>query len=369
MQRHKVLGFVVIAFLLLTVQAISGKAIQRNEGAQETNFVFIAYGDTRAVNAEDAVSSVHDDVVAAYLQQNPDFIIHTGDMVSQGGEWYQWLLFNASISAIWDAAVPLYGVVGNHEKYTDDWGVYDETFSNYTTFFDFTAVVDEPGETELYYSFTFEDVHFIILNTEDYFNETSGAYTCSTAQLEWLQADLEATDTTDTIIVSFHRPAWSVRQDRPDRWEEAETVRDDFHDLFIQYDVDLVFSGHDHYYYRVLRDDIYYVTTGGGGAPLYGVDTNAPQWQTGDIGFSEYHYCKIEVTPTLVNVSAIQLDNTVHDNFIISDSTTTTPTTTPTSTPTTSSLSPIPPELILVGIALLVIALIVLLILYRRKQK
>ena len=73
---------------------------------------------------------------------------------------------------------------------------------------------------------------------------------------------------------------------------QAESVREQFHDIFVEHGVDIVFAGHDHYYYRTVRDDIQYVVTGGGGAPLYDIQADIDtDWQPGDVGFSDYHYC------------------------------------------------------------------------------
>jgi parallel beta-helix repeat protein len=154
---------------------------------REPEFNFIAYGDTRGEQLPwDAVSPLHEEIVSEYLQHDPDFIIHTGDMVSAGGLWYQWVEFNESIAAVQEAGIPFYGVVGNHEKYTDQEYVYDEEFINYRTYFDFTHVIDEPGENELYYSFDYEGVHFVFLNTEDYFDDREdGSNELTVLPLRW----------------------------------------------------------------------------------------------------------------------------------------------------------------------------------------
>ena len=279
--------------------------------AQTGEFNFIAYGDSRG-DAPDSVSPLHADIVEAFMLEDPEFVINTGDMVNHGGEAYQWPYFNDSISAIWEAGIPFYSAAGNHEHYTDDWNVNDENFSTYLDYVDYSDVVDEEGENELYYSFTFERIHFIVLNTEDEF--TGDAFNCSEAQMSWLLADLAATDPDDIIVVTFHRPAFSVRSDR---WAQGETIRDEFHGVFNEHGVDLVFMGHDHFYYRTIRDGIYYVTTGGGGAPLYVPDVTTPTWQNGDIAFNEYHFCNIDVNATHTTTTVIALNGTVIDSFSI----------------------------------------------------
>ncbi len=306
----------IITLLLLATLAPLG-IMPSSTGAQSlSSFTFIAYGDTRGSSGS-AVAPIHSEIVTAYLQHNPDFVIHTGDMVNQGGIWNQWLSFNASIQPIWEAGIPLFGVVGNHEKYTEQYGVFDENFTQYRRFFNFSSVIDTPGETELHYSFDYGGVHFIILNTEDYFDYNTELFNCSQTQMDWLLNDLATTKPADFIVASYHRPAWSIRENREYRWAQAETIRHEFHQLFVQYGVDLVFCGHDHYYYHHNRDNIHYVVTGGGGASLYSPDMSAPHWQEGDITNQTYHYCKIEVAANMITVTVLKLDNITIDAFLI----------------------------------------------------
>jgi hypothetical protein len=190
--------------------------------------------------------------------------------------------------------------------------VNDENFSTYLDYIDHSDVVDEEGENELYYSFNYERIHFIVLNTEDEF--IGDTFNCSEAQMSWLLADLATTEPDDFIVVAFHRPAYSVRSSR---WAEAETIRDEFHGIFNDNGVDLIFNGHDHFYYRTIRDGLYYVTAGGGGAPLYVPDMTTPTWQNGDIAFRDYHYCNIDVNATHVTTTVIILNGTVIDSFSI----------------------------------------------------
>jgi N-acetylneuraminic acid mutarotase len=280
-------------------------------------YTFIAYGDTRAGD-ESAVAAIHDDLVSKYMQQHdPEMIIHSGDMVYHGGEAYQWPLFNDSISAMWNwhPDIEFFGAAGNHEMYTDDW-VNDPTFTDYLAFVDFSAEVDtSAGETELYFSFDRNGIHFIILNTVN--DWVGDDYSCPQAQMDWLEADLAGDY--ETIIVTTHYPSYSILAGRPERLAQAESVRDEFHDLFVEYGVDIVFTGHNHYYYRTARDGIQYVTAAGGGAPLYGIDKTGTHWQEGDVGFGEYHYCvcSIDTARNVLVVETVLMNRTVADSFEI----------------------------------------------------
>ena len=274
--RAAVLAFVLFQLAFWTTACTIANA---TGGTENEAYNFIAYGDTRSSDLPDAVSPLHEEIVGAYLRHAPEFIIHTGDMVRSGGLPYQWGEFDESITSVREAGVPLYGAAGNHEKYTDQWDVYDEDLANYRSYFNYTGILDEPGEDELHYSFDHGGAHFVFLNTEDHFQEVEGGtsvFNCSTAQMDWLKADLSETDPDDLIVATFHRTAWSIRVARPERWQQAETIRDEFHDVFVRNGVDLVLMGHDHYYYRTVRDGIYYVTTGGGGHPSPGSTRTHP---------------------------------------------------------------------------------------------
>jgi predicted phosphodiesterase len=335
--------------------------------AEFQDFNFIAYGDTRAPDFQ-GVSSLHENIVNTYLEESPELILHTGDMVGWGAVYEQWTSFDDSMTAVWEAGIPFYGSAGNHEKYTDVWYQYDFDLSNYTTFFDYSDAIDETGETELYFSFDLEGVHFIILNTEDYFDDVedgTDVFNCSEVQMTWLLGDLSGTEPDDFVVVVFHRPAWSIRENRPDRWEAAESVRAEFHNIFVQSDVDIVFNGHDHYYYRTLRDDIYYVITGGGGANLYTPDTSAPIWQSGDVAARQYHYCNVAVNSTHVKIDVLMTDDSVIDSFTISRPSATGPATSPTGTVTPL---PIPMEMIAVGVVGLVAVVGIIVFVQMRKR-
>ena len=318
----KTAGYDMTYYYAVTAFSVDGDGPYSNEESGSRDFIptdnsifsFIAYGDTRSSDAT-SVSSLHDDIVSHYLQHDPELIIHTGDLVNHGGEAYQWPLFDASISKIeeWDADIEFFSAAGNHEWYTDVYGVNDDDYSTYLDYVDFSDVVDTPGETELYYSFDWQGIHFIFLNTVEEW--TSDVYTSLTAQMDWLETDFAGNHS--FIVVSFHNPAYSIRADRADRWAQAESIRDTFHTLFVENGVDLVLSGHDHYYYRTVRDGIQYVVTAAGGAPLYDIDieTEGTSWQGGDIGFSEYHYCVASIIEGQLVVEVYLLDGTIADSF------------------------------------------------------
>jgi 3',5'-cyclic AMP phosphodiesterase CpdA len=358
-----------VPFLSFSTIPDSHSAFLSDTPWQDDTFCFIAYGDSRA-DSPGNVSPIHEELVGLYLQEDPELVIHTGDLVYHGGEWYQYADFNDSIQLIWDYEVPFYTAAGNHEMYTDDW-LNDPSFTNYTAYVDYSDVAAACGGTELYYSFDANGTHFIILNTE--WDWVSGEYDCSAAQMAWLEADLETTGVDDFLVVIFHRPAYSIRFNSPGRWAEAASIREEFHDLFVTHDVDLVFNGHDHLYYRTVRDGIYYVVTGGGGAPPAQYQTEGTVWQEGDVAFTDYHYCVAKYESGYLNVEVVLRNGTVRDSFSLlvnQELTPTTPTTTSTSpsTPTTGISPPTDTMLILtIGIGVAVLVLVLVYAISRRK--
>lgn len=287
-----------------------GKPFTPAEAESGVEFNFIAYGDSRS-NAD-----IHATLMDGFLARDPECILHSGDMVYQGAVWEEWLDFNETIQPIHDAGIPFYAAIGNHEKYSSTYGVYDRDFSNFTTFFDFP-------NNERFYSFDIQGVHFIFLNTEEYFHETNDEFTCTEEQRTWLISDLEGTSVDQFVVAVYHRPAFSISETQQRRYE-ADTVRAQLHHIFVQYDVDLVFNGHDHFYYRTERDGVYYVISAGGGAPLYNFDTSCEVWQEGDIANKSNHYVDVIVQNSSMSVSAYAVEGELIDSFTVTNSVQTT---------------------------------------------
>jgi len=80
----------------------------------------------------------------------------------------------------------------------------------------------------------------------------------------------------------------------------------------VQYSVQIVFGGHNHYYARETVEGVKHITTGGGGAPLY--NPNAKQTE---VCSSSYHFSKVEISGNQLNFSAVKPDGTVLDSFVL----------------------------------------------------
>ncbi|MCG3219837.1 MAG: metallophosphoesterase, partial [Candidatus Heimdallarchaeota archaeon] len=195
-------------------------------------------------------------------------------------------------------------------------GSYGPVQSNVSTYM---ANVEMPGN-ERYYSFNHSQIHFIVINTEEFWDDDDYFFDITTAQYDWIIDDLANNDKPFTIAL-FHRPCYSIRSNY--RVLNAKEIAKVLEPIFIEYGVYLTFSGHDHYYYRTTRNDITHVVTGGAGAPLY-VPERTDQVIEGDVYFAKYHYVNVSVTDDTIKLETFAYagDNivspTITDTFEIS---------------------------------------------------
>lgn len=113
--------------------------------------------------------------------------------------------------------------VGNHE-------ILDDMFVAYQYRFEMPA---NGGAGNLYYSFDYGPVHFLMLSSEslDYWHISS--------QYEWLEADLASVDRSKTpwIIGVWHSPWYCTNHDH---YNSGADMKYYFEDLLYQYKVDLM---------------------------------------------------------------------------------------------------------------------------------
>ncbi|HEX7274958.1 MAG TPA: metallophosphoesterase [Nitrososphaeraceae archaeon] len=94
----------------------------------------------------------------------------------------------------------------------------------------------------LYYSFDYRHVHFIVMSTLSDFSITS-------AQYKFIEKDLQeasANENIDWIVVTNYGPFYTSPSAHPAK----NDIRNIYHPLFDKYGVDLVLQGHNHNYQR-----------------------------------------------------------------------------------------------------------------------
>ena len=245
-------------------------------------FKAVIFGDSRGTWDNWAHAK---EVADAVNRENPDIVIHGGDMVGDGAspaQWNEWLRFMMPLMQ----NSTLFAVMGNHEKNNSR---YYEIFSL--------------PNNEMWYSFDYGPCHFIVL--DDY--EPWGM---NSAQYKWLEGDLSSASK-PFKIVCFHEPIYCSGGHDP-----RVDIRAVWKPLFKRYGVNLVFQSHNHYYQRT--DPIggaIYVVTGGAGAPLH---TPEDAWFV-NTSMKAFHYCVLDVSLQAMDIkfSAKYTDGASFDEFTI----------------------------------------------------
>ena len=109
------------------------------------------------------------------------------------------------------------------------------------------------------------------------------------SQVDWLEKELAASGS-DWKIAFFHHPLYSSGGTHG----SDVKLREQLEPLFLKYGVDVVFSGHEHFYERIKpQKGIYYFVSGGAGKLREGdvgkSDLTAKAFDTG------YHFMLVEV--------------------------------------------------------------------------
>jgi len=185
-----------------------------------TPFSFIYFGDTH--------KSPHwGELINKAYKRFPESAFYSigGDMVSTGlhrDDWDQ--LFEYSSDVIKNR--PLMSVLGNHDD-QNGLGAW-----MYTDLFDLPKNAPQNFPEEYTYSFEYGDALFLML----------AATKPKEEQAAWLENQLKFSNAKWKIAM-FHFPPYSYEEDYP-------VIRKEWGALFDKYHVDLVFSGHVHYYMR-----------------------------------------------------------------------------------------------------------------------
>ena len=219
---------------------------------------FIAVADPQGMiqSMYDETRNAFDIIKESDKTDSFEFIINAGDMVDDGNNFYQWqYALNTMIDTF--ANKSMFNAAGNHEANTF-------AMSKYFSYAQPNTVDrNEKGEAmQDYYSFNYGDAHFIFLDT----NDATAKKGLGKNQYDWLVSDLEANEK-EVIFVVMHKSLYSTGSHANDK--EVAAMREQLVPLFTQYEVDIVFGGHDHVYAEAIVDGTLYVTLGTIGTKYY----------------------------------------------------------------------------------------------------
>jgi 3',5'-cyclic AMP phosphodiesterase CpdA len=180
-------------------------------------------------------TGVHFGAVLSNIVGKNDFVLHTGDVVEDSKVEIEWKnMLDTNFAYL--SKIPVMAISGNHET----------TYKNGSneTYKHFNQKIGSEQDTKLgyYYSFTYGNAKFIMLNTN---RLTGNALTVD--QYDWLINELENNTATWTFV-AMHNPMYSAGNygSDPSRNAISVALRNQLQSIFAEYGVDVVLQGHDH---------------------------------------------------------------------------------------------------------------------------
>ncbi|MFH1772477.1 MAG: metallophosphoesterase [Candidatus Omnitrophota bacterium] len=254
---------------------------------QEPLGCVLIYGDTQGPNHLD-----HQKIVSSMMESNPAIVFHTGDCVRYGYKPGDWEIFNTITSSLRSKAL-FYPAVGNHDVKKES-----------KLFFDNFELPNNEG----WYTVDYGSIRFIILNSEDNLRKGS-------KQHKWFEAELAKTGGDIKFIVAiWHHSPFHSGEKKPEFEKIRKEIASDVIPLLEKYKVDIVFSGHKHFYERLEKNGVIYVVTGGGGGILSDVVSIDPNSKVREI---QHHFCRLTVSDNKMNIDVFNADLNIIDRFSV----------------------------------------------------
>ena len=280
---------------------VDEKSIQSNVSTFQTaskRGTPIAFAVVSDTQYQPAVSGI---IAEQAWARRPNFVLHCGDIVDDGTKEYQWTNeFFASMNVLL-SRVPMYPVLGNHEKNAKD-------YYNY-------MVLPDP---EYYYTFSYGDADFFMIDSNRKVDPESEQY-------QWLDKSLAASTATWKFVCHHHPPYSSDENDYGDLWNTNKSSRGDNRlrqlvPLYEKHHVDFVWAGHIHSYERTwpIREGkavevggtIYMVTGGAGG----GLETPGPYRPFFQNNVRRgHHYTMVHIHGRTLELKAYTLEDVLFD--------------------------------------------------------
>lgn len=236
----------------------------------------------------------------------PNFMLHCGDVVDDGFAKSQWLFDLFAPCAPLMAHVPVFPVIGNHEK-------------NSHWYYDYFHL----PEPEYFYTFKCGNAEFFMIDS----NKPS---TPGSEQYARLEKALAASTATWKFAAHHHPCFSSDENDYGDAWKGKEDINfrpgDDavsaLIPLYEKYGIDIAFAGHVHSYERTWpilnmtinqARGVRYIVTGGGGG---GLEQAGPQRAWFSIHVQRgHHFCFATVQDRTIQFKAYDIEGRLFDTF------------------------------------------------------
>ena len=264
-------GHAVVIAIVVVLASVSVIGLyQLISSPVEDSLSFYVFGDSQGY--QDGIL----EIAGIANQENPDFVIHCGDLTPFG----QPNQYAEVVSALDAFSVPVYATVGNHDIRNGGGERYFQQFGSPT------------------YSFDMGPAHFTVFN--------SSGSDVAESEMIWLEQDLHQSES-EFKFVFTHIPSFDPRTDQEHAMVN-ETTADRLMDLFEAQGVNTVFAGHIHVFNETVRNGVRYVVTGGAGASLYASEEEGGIYHFVNVTLSDDG---LSITPVLLSEPTIERDRVV----------------------------------------------------------
>jgi 3',5'-cyclic AMP phosphodiesterase CpdA len=257
--KFRITALLITILLLLTVTCTNNNS--------DNSFKFVFISDTHIqeeLNADEGFLLA----IEKINEINPAFVITGGDLVMDAlKETYessvnQFELYEKLTTQI---NAPVYNCIGNHDLF----GVYEisgvsESHPEYGK----QMYKNRIGEGKTYYSFDYNNWHFMILDVIGITNDNKYLGIVDSVQIKWIKDDLRtiSKDTPITIVghIPFITAAKQLLYGYPAEMTPTLVVTNGFDvlKLFEEYNLRLVLQGHLHILEEIIYKDTHFITGG-----------------------------------------------------------------------------------------------------------
>jgi phosphodiesterase/alkaline phosphatase D-like protein len=260
-----------------TVEPGGAKGSFKTAPGEDSDVFFIAWGDSRTYH--DRLARV----AGLAAKDQPDFTVHSGDLVDEGTIEEDWDRFFAAAGPLLRTG-GFWPAIGNH-----DYGAKQ--------YFDL-FVLPHP---ESHYTFTYGPAQFFVVDSNWQPRRNPG-------QIDWFAAEVKRSKARFKFLMCHHPLVSSPADDF--LFDKEWSMYGLFGKALEEGGVAAVFQGHNHNYQRAERNGVVYITTGGAGAPLYDVGQLSPETK---FAREVHHYVRVRLSGKTMSIEAVDWDGQVID--------------------------------------------------------